>query len=140
MRYAIASTMLAVLIAGCARTPADTARAAEAQQATQDALRQQLAGLVPGRAQTCLPNTLPGAGVQTRGYGATILYIAGRDLIYRNDTTGGCQAIARGDILVTRQALGRACSGDIATTVDQTTGFVTGSCGLRDFIPYKRPR
>lgn len=137
MRRLLAPLLLLPLFAGCTQTPADTARAAQAQQATQDALQRRLAGLTPGQPQSCLTPTLSSRGIQTKAYGSTILYIAGRDLIYRNDTTGGCEKLGR-DILVSKQYSGRACSGDIATTVDRNTGSVTGSCALRDFVPYRR--
>ncbi|MBB5714995.1 hypothetical protein [Sphingomonas aerophila] len=129
------------LLAGCAALPADTARAQQAQQATADSLQRRLAGLTPGPPQACLPlNILPSSGVQTKGYGSTILYVVGRDLIYRNDTTGGCERIAQSDILVTRQLQGRACRGDIATTVDPASRMQTGSCAFGDFVPYRRAK
>ena len=140
MRRLCLAVMPLIALLGCTRTPAETARATEAEQATANRLAARLAGLTPGRATSCLPTTLIGAQAQTQGYGSTILYIAGRDLIYRNDTTGGCDNIGRGDILVTRQFAGRACRGDIATTVEPLSRAVTGSCALGDFIPYRRAR
>lgn len=136
----LALTPALAVAAGCARTPAQIARDATTQQATEEALQRQLAGLTPGQPESCLSPGVSRSGLQTRGYGPTILYIAGRDLIYRNDTTGGCENIARGDILVTRELQGRPCTGDIATTVDQTSRSVTGSCALREFVPYRRAK
>ncbi|SEN39032.1 hypothetical protein SAMN05192583_2703 [Sphingomonas gellani] len=139
LRIATLSPAL-LLVAACAQTPADTARQVQVQQATQDDLQRKLAGLTPGKPTSCLPSSLTSARVQTQAFGSTLLYVAGRNLIYRNDTTGGCENAGRGDILVTQQYNGRACSGDIATTVDQYTRSFTGSCALRDFVPYSRPR
>lgn len=137
-RLALLSPLL--LAAACTQTPAETARQVQAQQATQDELQHRLAGLVPGKPMSCLPSSLVSAGVHTKAYGSTLLYVAGRNLVYRNDTTGGCENASRGDSLVTRQFSGRACSGDIVTTVDQVTRTFTGSCALREFVPYTRPK
>ena len=125
-------------LAACAQTPADTARAAQDQQATQARLDKALAGLMPGATSSCIPTTYPSA--QTEAFGSTLLYRYGRNLIYRTETAGGCENAARGDILVTKQLQGRPCRGDIATTVNPTSRSFSGSCSLGDFTVYRRPR
>jgi hypothetical protein len=130
---------LAVILAGCTSSPREAERTAMAQAAQEQALQAELAGLVPGQPTACLPAPTR-TQLASEGYGATILYTAGRNLKYRNDTTGGCERIARGDILVTRSPSDRSCRGDIATTVDRQTGFQTGSCALGDFVTYRRPQ
>lgn len=131
---------LLLTAAACASTPAETARSTARAQATDNKLAAQLAGLTPGPATTCLPLTARSGNLQTKGYGSTILYTVSRDLVYRNETTGGCENIARGDALVTVQPEGRACRGDIVTTFDTASRTTTGSCALGDFVPYRRAK
>lgn len=94
-----------------------------------------LAGKTAGTPMTCL---------DTRRYQAQLIahddklaYKVGKGLVFVNQTTGGCDRVSRGDILVTRSTQSRACQGDIATTVDPTSGFTTGSCALGPFTPYR---
>ena len=128
---------LLLVLAGCAQTPADTARAAQSAQAAQVGLDKALAGLTPRSTSACLIDIYPPAHIEA--YGSTLLYRVGRGLVYRNNTTGGCERVARGDILVTRQVQGRPCRGDIATTVDRVSRILTGSCALGEFTTYRRP-
>ena len=139
MRAAILSPLLLPLAAlcACAQTPADTARAAQEQQATQAKLDKALAGLTPGRTTSCIPSTYPNA--HTEAYGSTLLYRVSRNLVYRTQTAGGCENIARGDVLVTKLLEGRPCRGDISTTVSPVTHTFTGSCSFGDFTEYRRP-
>ncbi len=84
--------------------------------------------------------------IDTRS-GTTSLSAIGNKLIYRvsakriyvSDTAGGCEGVARGDTLVTRQVGSRLCRGDIATTVDPASRMTTGSCALGAFTPYIAP-
>lgn len=93
-----------------------------------------IAGKTAGKPQSCLySNRLP---VQISAYGDKLVYRVSSKLVYVNKTTGGCERVARGDALVTRQFQTQACRGDIATTVDLPVGVQTGSCGLGDFVPY----
>jgi len=130
--------MLPILagLAGCAQTPAQTARAAESQAASQTALAKTLAGLTPGKSSSCMP--IGRTSSQVAAYGPTIVYTIDRNLKYRSDTTGGCEGIARDDILVTKSYTGTLCSGDIAQTVDRTSRFQTGSCSFGPFVPYRK--
>ncbi len=129
------SLLAAVALASCTATPQEIARtdAAEAEQAGK--LEKRLAGLVPGKPQSCVPYS------QIRGsnsYGQTILYQHGTRQFYRNDTSPGCR-IGFNDIMVTQTPISQLCRGDIVTLVDRNTGFPTGSCALGDFVPYRRP-
>ena len=130
--------VLALFLAGCTTSPREAELAASAEARTQEALAAELAGLVPGEPTTCLPEPTRNQ-LASKGYGATIVYVASPALKYRNDTTGGCERLSRGDTLITRTPIGRVCRGDIATTVDRTSGFQTGSCALGEFVPYRRP-
>ncbi len=130
-------TLPVLALAACTQTPAETAASAQRMAAEQDRLATALAGLTPDKPLSCLPQ--PGRQqAQTEGYGNTILYRYGRNLIYRTDTAGGCERIARGDVLVTRQIGGQLCQGDIATTYDTVARFQTGSCSFGPFVAYRR--
>lgn len=133
-----APLMLIGALAACTPTAAEQGRIDARSAAARTKLDVALAGLTPGKPTSCLP--LSGAQqYQIEGYGPVILYKVNRGLIYRNDTSGGCEGIARRDVLVTRQTGAQLCSGDIATTVDSSSRFQTGSCGLGQFTPYRKP-
>jgi hypothetical protein len=134
----IVAALSVLVLAACAPTAARTE--ANNRQATADEakLASALRGLVPGETSSCMP-PLARTNYQTEAYGKTILYKVDRGLIYRSDTSGGCERIARDDILITRQFSGRQCAGDIATTVDRVARFTTGSCSFGPFTVYRRP-
>ena len=136
MRLFTALPLLA--LAACAQTPAETAASVQREAAEADRLAAALAGLVPERSSTCLPLTGT-QQAQTQAFGSTILYRYSPGLVYRSDTGGGCERIARGDILVTRQLSGRLCAGDIATTVNPVVRMQSGSCTFGPFTAYRRP-
>ncbi|MES3099430.1 hypothetical protein [Sphingomonas faeni] len=125
-----------VMLGACTQTQAEVERAQVREAGVQEKLAKELAGLVPGKPETCI-SQIPQK--QSSGYGATILYRVNNSLVYRSDTAGGCEGIARGDILVTRTPTGQLCRGDIAQTLDQNTRFPTGGCSFGDFVPYRRP-
>lgn len=100
-------------------------------------LDQRLTGFTPGKATDCLMNSYA-RDATTEGYGKTVLYVVNRRLIFRNDTTGGCEGKADGDVLVTVSNEGQLCRGDIARTIDPVAHFTTGSCALGGFVPYRR--
>lgn len=143
MRRLLPSLLLAAAVTAAAAPAAQhraaDRRAAEAQRHAADAdrLAKKLAGLQPGRPQSCLSNAET-RNAQTTAIGSTILYEVNRGLIYRTDTNGGCEAIARGDILVTRSNGGQVCQGDIGETFQPTIHIPTGSCALGEFVPYRR--
>ena len=124
----------AILLAGCdagARTPNQASEAAR----NADRLSQALAGLTPGKPQLCIFQNRQ--HFQTIAIGDTLLYKANSKLVYRNDTTGGCDRAAHGDAIVTRNVDSQLCSGQIVTTVDFVIGRETGSCSLKQFVPYR---
>lgn len=123
-------------LAACAQTPAGVAAQAQAAQAAQVGLDKALAGLTRGATSSCIPVVMPSA--QTQAYGPTILYRVSPGRVYRTDTAGGCEGMARGDTLVVREHQGRPCRGDIATTIDRTSRMFTGSCSFGDFTEYSR--
>ncbi len=136
MRLIVPSLLL--LVAGCAATPKETARAEADQAQRANKLATRLAGFTPGHPQDCLQN-FPGDR-SSETIGSTILYVQSPKLIYRNDTTGGCESAEHGDYYVTVSPSGRLCRGDIARTVQPNAGNIpTGSCALGAFVPYTRP-
>ena len=137
MRIPVAA-LPALALAACTPTVAETAASAERAGQTEDKLAAALTGLVPGATSTCLP-TIGRTQVQSEGYGKTILYKVSNTLVYRSDTSGGCERLARGDALITRQPTGRLCAGDIATTFDPIARFQTGSCSFGPFTEYRAP-
>ena len=98
----------------------------------------ELAGLIPGRPQTCLPPRSTASVVAARG--GILLFREGRT-VYANATRGGCaEAADHNYTLVTKNFSGSAlCSGTFAHVVDLTAnGAVRGACVLGDFTPYRR--
>lgn len=137
MRKSLMSVAV-IAICGMALTgaaPGDRSTHAQ-ERAAKDAAEFQkaVAGLTPGKPMSCLPlsrSTLP-----MKGIGSRLVYRASRNLVYVNEAPG-CEGVARGDVLVTRQYTGRSCQGDIAQTVDRVARFPTGGCALGEFTPYR---
>jgi ABC-type transporter MlaC component len=124
----------AIALSSCAMTPAETARAADAKAATQAALGKELAGLTPTETRDCMDNYQSSS---LKAYGGTLVYSVSKSLKYVNDTGGGCEAVERGDILVTTSPSGRVCRGDIARTVMPGSRMPSGSCALSSFTTYR---
>ena len=127
-------SVAAVALSSCTMTPAETARAADAKAATQAALGKELAGLTPTETKDCMDNYQSSS---LKAYGGTLVYSVSRKLKYVNDTGGGCEAVERGDILVTKSPSGRLCRGDIAQTVMPGSRIPSGSCALGSFVTYR---
>lgn len=126
-----------VALASCAPNKAEQGRSPTVGAIGATRLDASLAGLVPGKPQSCLPILRT---PRSTGFGETIVWEVSRALKYRNDTSGGCESLARHDVLVTQSPQGQLCRGDIAVTYDAVARFQTGSCILGDFIPYRRPK
>ena len=126
-----------LLLGGATALSADSGDYAAKQAAREQAdLDHQLAGLVPGKPQTCIDQRRL---TDTIRVGDTLLYkMSGRE-IYRTDTGGGCFGLRRGDAIVTRSYSGELCRGDILRTVDLVSRTESGSCVFGDFVPYRRP-
>jgi len=131
IRHAVIALGLAAALAAPASSEQNRHR-----QTDQERLNKALAGLVPGKPVHCLPHYRT---TETRTFENTILYVAGRNKLWRNDPSGGCMGLKHDDILVTRSTTSEYCSGDIVETHSRTGGFITGSCALGDFVPYTRP-
>ena len=125
--------VLAVALTGSA-VAADSAMQ---RQTNEQKLAAALEGLVPEAPTDCVEQykTSP---AQLQAIGGTILYKVSKGLVYRNDTGGGCENIASGDIFVTQSNAGRLCRGDIGRTVSPGMRGPTGSCTLGSFVAYRK--
>lgn len=126
-----------LLLGGTAALSADS-KGYAAREAAKDKLDldKQLSGLVAGKPRSCIDQSRYRDSTRV---GDTILYMNGRSDIMRNDTSGGCMGLRRGDTIVTRSYSGQLCRGDIVQTVDLVGHFPTGSCSFGDFVPYHKP-
>lgn len=97
-------------------------------------LEKDLAALKPQPTVDCIDTRF--GNVSLKAIDNKLVYRVSRTRIYVSETAGGCEGVARGDALVTRQFGPRVCRGDIATTVDPVAGFQTGSCAIGTFTPY----
>lgn len=125
-----------VALAGCAATPAETARSAARAEAEADRLSRALAGYTAEPPVGCI-NQSTFRSQSSQAYGSTLVYEAG-NLLYRNDMNGQCPELRRDDIRVNRTPTGQLCRGDIVQLLDRNTRFPVGSCSYGDFIPYRR--
>ncbi|MDT8758878.1 hypothetical protein MZO42_09240 [Sphingomonas psychrotolerans] len=122
-----------LLIAACATTAA-TEQSDAREQAR---LAKALAGLTAGAPQRCLRRD---EANEIRTFEGTILYVAGRGRMWRNDVVGNCPGLRRGDIVVSKTFGSQYCDGDLIQTRARTGGFLSGSCSLGKFTPYTREK
>lgn len=124
----------AALLATCATGPVEYTRSPEAQQE----LDRALAGRVPGKPVSCIPN-----------YRATDMQIIDdwtllfKDggTVYLQNPRGGCSGIEshRNILVTTLRGTTQLCSGDINHLFDPVSGIGGGACVFSEFIPYTRP-
>lgn len=112
-----------------------TATEQRAPLSDQQRLARDLSGLTPGKPQRCLRSDRVN---EVRGFDGEILYVEGRNRVYRNKVVGSCNGLKRGDIIVTKMFGREYCSGDHVQTRSHTGGVVTGFCSLGDFVPYTK--
>jgi hypothetical protein len=128
IRLALPLLLLATAATGAAteqkRPQTDEARIAKA-----------LNGLTPGKPQRCLRSDRVS---DTRGFEGEILFVEGRNKVWRNKTRGSCNGLARDDIPVFRTFGREYCSSDLVQTRSRTGGMMTGSCSLGEFVPYTK--
>lgn len=134
MRLAYLGLMAGVL--ACGAVAQDTAK----DEKVQAALTKELAGLTPGQPQGCL-NTFETRNASTKSFGDVLVYRTSGSRRFVTTTTGCTDVGGNGDnILVTSTFSTQLCRGDIATTIDRTSHFPTGSCSFGDFVPYTRAK
>jgi hypothetical protein len=73
-----------------------------------------------------------------RSAGDAIVFEGTGGTLYVNRPAGGCPALDFGRTLVVRSSTGRLCAGDIARVIDPVSRTEFGSCGLTEFMPYRR--
>jgi hypothetical protein len=134
IRFAVPAILL---VAACAATAAASGQsgAGRTDARQQARFERTLAGLTPGTPLRCLRRDQFN---EIRSFDGTILYVAGRNRVYRNNVVGTCPGLRRDDIVVVKTFGGRYCSGDIVQTRARTGGMLTGSCSLGEFTPYRR--
>ncbi|WP_322964220.1 hypothetical protein [Sphingomonas fuzhouensis] len=135
-------TLVSVLIpmaalAGCTLSPAEKARIEQRAETERADLAKTLRGLTAGPPTQCINQYRT---QQVRSYGPTLVYTVSPRLKYVSRTAGGCGDVggSGNNIFVTRTTTGQLCSGDIAQTVDRSSGFFTGSCSFGEFTPYRK--
>ena len=101
-------------------------------------LAAELAGMIPGQPQTCLPGIRVN---EMRAVGEHTILVRDGATLYRSETSGGCGAARRaGATLVVRKVgTSTTCRGDLAQVMDLQTGAFYGSCTFGNFVPYRRP-
>jgi hypothetical protein len=119
---------------GSTAQPGSQNAAQREQQAQQAKLAKALEGLTPGKPTHCIDPDLVN---YTRNFDDTILYVRGRDRLWRT-TTNGCSGLKNDDIVVSRRTMSQICSGDIIETHSRSGGFLTGACSLGEFVPYTK--
>ena len=77
-------------------------------------------------------------GNKSAGETAIIFEGTSRARLWVNRPRGGCPDLEGGRALETRTPTGQLCSGDIATVFDPVSRINYGSCGLGEFVPYRR--
>ncbi|MEN3972416.1 hypothetical protein WJS89_07020 [Sphingomicrobium sp. XHP0235] len=123
----------AILLAGCAATPADDYAMAPEDRMKLD---EELAGYVVGEPDRCLDLRLTQR--QTVIDDRTVLYRDGAKRVVAT-FSNRCPALERhGEVLVFETFGGQVCDSDIVTSIDTSTGMQTGACGIESFVPYER--
>jgi hypothetical protein len=128
----VRSFIPALLVVAAIGTGAQASRGKDSRAAEYARL---LAGKTAERPVDCIDTRFTRPSLTA--YGDKLVYKVSNKLVYVSDTAGGCQAVARGDTLVTNQFQQRLCRGDLARTVDLRTGINTGSCAIGAFTPYR---
>ena len=133
IRVAITAVVLTAALVSGGSTAQTQQSASEARAEAR--LEKALAGLTPGKPQHCIDRDRV---TSVKTFPDVIVYVQGRNKVWRNDTNGGCSGLKRDDIIVSRSPLGQYCSGDIIETRSRSGGFSTGACSLGDFVPYTK--
>jgi hypothetical protein len=123
-----------ILLAACATGPEGPPKLTEKQT---QALEKALDGKVAGEKLSCISQYRQ-TNLQVIS-DEVLLYKVSSRLVYKNELFGRCSGLARGDTLITQSFTGQLCRGDIARVANLTSGTLSGSCALGDFIPYRTP-
>jgi hypothetical protein len=119
-------------LCGCAAQPAPEISAKE--QASLDAI---LAGRTAAAPVACVNQRLLRGN---RGFGEGVILFEGATgrTVYVNRPPGGCPELSPFRALRIKTTTGQLCRGDIVSVFDATSGIDYGSCGLGDFVKYRK--
>lgn len=98
-----------------------------------------LAGKVPGRPVSCLPNY--SSNDMSIIDGRTIAFRVGTGTTYLMHLNPGCEMLGSGNYALLSRQYGSPglCTGDIQSVVDTLNHINVGSCTIADIVPYHRP-
>ena len=133
MKHVVLIALAGIALGGLAAD--ETAPLSDEAQAEFDRL---LAGRSPGRTVSCVrqPDLLG-----SRSIGEEVILFEGRGgITWVNRPPAGCPRLNSGRSLVSITPTTQLCRGDIVNVVDPVGGFSYGSCGLGDFVPWRRER
>lgn len=122
--------------AGCAMAARDHPPRLTEREARE--LAEALKDKVPGKPVSCVSRVLGTDGLHAVS-DSVLIYKVNRNLVYRNDLSGSCNGISRGNTMVLKPTVDQYCRGDIVRAVDLSTRMEVGSCGLGSFVPYRTP-
>jgi hypothetical protein len=127
--------LIPVVIAGLQSCAANAPELSEAQQASLDAA---LAGRTAEPAVSCV-NQRNIRGNKGFGEGVILFTTNSRKLVYVNRPPAGCPELNSMRAMRTVSTTNQLCRGDLVTIFDPGSSIEYGSCGLGDFVPYRRP-
>lgn len=132
--------LLPLFAAACTATAADRERMTADADQTQVKLDKVLAGYAPNAAASgsCLHTSFYHGSQSTQAYGRTLLFKVSPNLIFRTETSGGCERVGDDAYLVTSTPSTELCRGDIARAIDRSSRFETGGCSFGDFQAYRK--
>jgi hypothetical protein len=126
--------LLAALAALCGCTAQPEPEITPKEQASLDAA---LAGRTARPPVTCVSQHLLRGN---RGFGEGVILFEGSTgrTVYVNRPPGGCPELNPFRALRIKTTTGQLCRGDIVSVFDATSGIEYGSCGLGDFVEYRK--
>ncbi len=127
--------MLRTLILMAAGAAAFAAPAAQRDDRDAAKIEKALAGLVPGKAQSCITPSLSGGSTR---HGDTLLIKDRSGVMYVSNFAAGCAPRHDGDAMISRRPSTQVCRGDIVEFKDLTSGSFGGACAYGSFTPYRR--
>jgi hypothetical protein len=131
------------MFAACAAAVANRTQSADNYARNSAKIAAELQGLTPSPPQDCIDSRRLRNAVG-EPYGATVLYRVGSNLVYRNDTSGGCLGLDRGETLIDKSyppnqsSSAQMCRGDVLYAGTVRTHMLSGSCTRGAWVAYTR--
>lgn len=131
------------ILAACAGASAERASLADKHAHNDAKVAAELQGLKPSPPQNCI-DSYRLRNVSGEPYGDTLLYRINSTLVYRNDTSGACYGLDRGDTLIDQfypgNKYGRTelCRGDPLYSRNLRQSAPTGSCTRGAWVAYTK--